>query len=359
MDAFESSGTDTNNSTASQQIDSMISGANSSISTQRDSGNSSNCSLDYDDNKNIQFDLKLNKSPIDKNILNDDRLIDNLLNMEDFYRIQSNYFSFVQTEIKPWMRKTLASWMLDVCKNQSREKDVFVVAMNILDRFLSVQSIGKRHLQLLGTVCMFIAAKLRSAVQFNAETLVIYTANSITIEELLNWEQFVLHKLRWDICCVTPNDFVPHLLYKLNLIENEKTNETLYSLISACATDFRFSLLPSSMIASACIYLSIKSLAKLSQARSDFILQTLHQTTGIDLECLKETIEQIEDIMKQLLKIEFNQVESSGSAQIKFNNTTKSAFTEFKAKLSDHTNRYQNQEFNKFQSNKICQMTTC
>ena len=143
-----------------------------------------------DDDEQEQFGssdvyFKLNKAPVDVKLVEDERTLKHLLHLEDYYRVQSNYFVYVQSEIKPWMRKTLASWMLEVCKNQSREDDVFVLAMNILDRFLCLQPIAKRHLQLLGTVCMFIAAKLRSAVQFNAETLVIYTANSITIEEIL------------------------------------------------------------------------------------------------------------------------------------------------------------------------------
>lgn len=113
------------------------------------------------------------------------RTLRNMLLLEDYYRPESNYFLYVQHEIKPWMRKMLANWMLDVCKSHSKEEDVFVVAMNMLDRFLCQQRIGKRHLQLLGTVCMFIAAKLRSSSQFNVETLAIYTDNSISIQELL------------------------------------------------------------------------------------------------------------------------------------------------------------------------------
>ena len=202
------------------------------------------------------------------------------------------------------MRKMLATWMLDVCKNQSREEDVFVVAMNILDRFLSVQQIGKRHLQLLGTVCMFIAAKLRSAIQFSAQTLVIYTANSITIEELLNWEQFVLHKLKWDICAVTPNDFLPHLLNKFDLIDNQVIRQSQGTFIALCATDFRFSMIPSSMIASACFFASLKSLKTLTKQRGLEVLEAINLMTGIDVECLKEVIEQLEELVEVNLKIE-------------------------------------------------------
>lgn len=251
------------------------------------------------------YQVKLNKAPVDYKILNDERLVKNLLQLEDYYRIQANYFQHVQTEIKPWMRKMLATWMLDVCKNQSREEDVFVLAMNLLDRFLSVQHIGKRHLQLLGTVCMFIAAKLRSAVQFNAETLVIYTANSISIEELLNWEQFVLHKLKWDTCAVTPNDFLPHLLNKFNLIDDQLVRQTVSNFIALTATDIRFSMIPSSMIASACFFAAIKSLDQLTKSKADEVLEQVNLMTGIDLECLKEVEQQVEELVSASLKVTF------------------------------------------------------
>jgi hypothetical protein len=178
----------------------------------RDSGNSSKCSLnEYNNsyqhsstkiiidtnittnyvnlnNNNFTYDedyIENTTNKTDLNLLSNDRTLNSLLCLEDNYRLTSNYFLFIQNDIKPWMRKMLASWMLEVCKNQDKDEEVFVLSMNLLDRFLAIQTIGKRHLQLLGTVCMFIASKLKSSSQFNAETLVIYTANSITIEELL------------------------------------------------------------------------------------------------------------------------------------------------------------------------------
>lgn len=53
----------------------------------------------------------------DANMLNDERTLANLVYLEDFYRIHSNYFMFTQAEIKPWMHKTLACWMLEVCQS--------------------------------------------------------------------------------------------------------------------------------------------------------------------------------------------------------------------------------------------------
>lgn len=53
-----------------------------------------------------------------------------------------------------------------------------------MDRFLAVRSINKAHLQLLGTSCMLIASKLREPKPLPAKSLVYYTDNSITIEDL-------------------------------------------------------------------------------------------------------------------------------------------------------------------------------
>lgn len=266
-------------------------------SYEEDSGNSSNCSTE-----SLKSHAK-QKAPNDFHLLEDDRNLASLFYLEDLYRLQSNYFSHIQTEIKPWMRKMLANWMLEVCKNQNQEADVFVTAMNILDRFLSLQAISKRHLQLLGTTCMFIAAKLRSSTQLNAETLVIYTANSISIEQLLDWEQMILAKLKWDINSITACDFIPILLTRLNIIEHKNIKSIrnyMDSLVTMCATDFKFSMLPASIIATGCLYLTIKYLNSLDSEQSEQILVELNSAinSAIEPEILVQCIEQIEELLQ-------------------------------------------------------------
>lgn len=72
-----------------------------------------------------------------------------------------------------------------VCEEQKCEDDVFPVAMNYLDRFLSITNIRKTQLQLLGAACMYVASKLKETLPLSAHKLVIYTDQSITMEELL------------------------------------------------------------------------------------------------------------------------------------------------------------------------------
>ena len=129
-----------------------------------------------------------------------------------------------------------------------------------------------------------------------------------------------MQKLRWDICSVTPYDFLPYLLNKLNLINHRNIGNIrhyLSTFISTCATEFKFSMLPSSMIASGCLFATIKSLNTLTSSQCEQILQDIHEITGIDLECLRECVEQVEEFIETNLKISFNQIQNKMNSAVK------------------------------------------
>ncbi|KAB1254585.1 G1/S-specific cyclin-D2, partial [Camelus dromedarius] len=121
----------------------------------------------------------------DANLLQDDRVLQNLLTIEERYLPQCSYFKCVQKDIQPYMRRMVATWMLEVCEEQKCEEEVFPLAINYLDRFLAGVPTPKTHLQLLGAVCMFLASKLKETIPLTAEKLCIYTDNSIKPQELL------------------------------------------------------------------------------------------------------------------------------------------------------------------------------
>ena len=119
-------------------------------------------------------------------IFRDDRVLRTLLRKEHRYIPESpNYFSQVQTEVKAHMRKEVADWMLEVCEDQRSQPEVFCLAMNYFDRFLSLCAIGRSQLQLLGAVCLLVAWKVREHEPLPAIRLVEYSDFNLTLLDIM------------------------------------------------------------------------------------------------------------------------------------------------------------------------------
>ncbi|XP_017772713.1 PREDICTED: G1/S-specific cyclin-D2-like [Nicrophorus vespilloides] len=243
-----------------------------------------------------------NRAYIDPNLLNQ-RVLNNLLKTEERYMSAS--FVNVQKEVTPHMRKIVAEWMMEVCDEQNRQDEVFPLAMNFLDRFLMVCCISKRQLQLLGTVCMLLASKLREPKPLLAETLVFYTDHSITKSDLWSWEVLVLSKLKWDIAAVTPQDFLSHILRRLPIlsigIPYELVNSHSKTLIALCAREYNFSGYPASLIAAATVISALCGLGWINKSGESVedLLNRLHNITSIEQDYLKTCTKQIESMVSQ------------------------------------------------------------
>lgn len=55
------------------------------------------------------------RAVLDPVLLNDSRVLANLLATEDKYLPHTCYFNCVQTDIQPYMRKMVTDWMAEVC----------------------------------------------------------------------------------------------------------------------------------------------------------------------------------------------------------------------------------------------------
>ncbi|RZC33913.1 Cyclin N domain containing protein [Asbolus verrucosus] len=126
-----------------------------------------------------------NYAPKDPNIFNDFRVMQHLLNDEMLYTPQTNYFQNVQTDIEPFMRKVVATWMLEVCEEQMCEDQVLPLAVNLMDRFLCLCDIKRQQLQLLGATCLLIASKVRSTNILPVDLLCAYTDYSVSYDLLV------------------------------------------------------------------------------------------------------------------------------------------------------------------------------
>ncbi|XP_022237170.1 G1/S-specific cyclin-D2-like [Limulus polyphemus] len=233
-------------------------------------------------------------------VLCSDKTLQNALRLEDRYTVTSSYFGCFQKELKLYMRKIVTTWMWEVCEDEQCQKDVFPLAINCLDRFLCVVQIRKSQLQLVGAVCLFLASKVRQTRPILSEKLCAYTDNSVTLDELLNWELLVLSRLKWDISAVVPNDFIEPIFQRLSLARgSEVARNHAETFIDLCCIDFKFSMYPPSMIAAASFGAAVQGLLWVDKQWSSQkeLLTRLHQILGIEVDCLRLCLEQIEEML--------------------------------------------------------------
>ncbi|CAL4070891.1 unnamed protein product [Meganyctiphanes norvegica] len=228
----------------------------------------------------------------DQGLLADPRVLDNLLALQPHSMPTQNYFTHIQTDVAPYMRKVVTTWMLEVVEEQDCEDQVFHVAVNFLDRFLCTCVVQRTQLQLIGATCLLLASKLRACQALSVELLSYYTDYSVSPEEIKTYEILLVSKLGWELSPVTAIDFVDHLLVRvpgLRQDPNIRKHTTIF--IAFATTEPEFVQVPPSGIAVAAIVAAVNGMyPHLGQDA----LNTLAQAVNLDAQRLQPFVQSIE-----------------------------------------------------------------
>ncbi|XP_014784653.1 G2/mitotic-specific cyclin-A [Octopus bimaculoides] len=122
-----------------------------------------------------------------------------------------------QTDITHSMRSILVDWLVEVTEEYKLLSDTLFLAVNYIDRFLSVMAVNRGKLQLLGTACMFIASKFEEIEAPDLGEFVYITDDTYTRNQVLKMEQLILKVLSFTVAVPTATTFLDHYFHEATL----------------------------------------------------------------------------------------------------------------------------------------------
>jgi len=259
------------------------------------------------------------KPMVDQILLNDHRVLNNMLKDEIMAECEiTDYFNKVQTQLKPHMRKIVTDWMLEVCEDHQCQPEVFYLAINYLDRFLSKVNINKNQFQLLASVCVFLASKFSDVIPISSENLCRYTDNSTSVEEIREWELTVLNVLNWELSAVTTQSFLEHFINGLSLdksLNPQSVRRHAETMATIAATEYKFLKLKPSIVAAACLSAACSGLSN-QQEKAASLLRSLSDRIEASPQTILTTLIQIEGHVKMFSQQEDKITQSQSSSSV-------------------------------------------
>jgi cyclin A len=105
------------------------------------------------------------------------------------------------------MRCILVDWLVEVAQEYRLTSDTLHLTLNLLDRFLSVESIVREELQLAGIACMWVASKFEEIYAPTARNFCYITDNTYDQQQLVAMEARLLSALNFTLAVPTAKTF--------------------------------------------------------------------------------------------------------------------------------------------------------
>ena len=167
--------------------------------------------------KTYTYTLPVQVSPtVDTVFVSDPRVIRNMIKDEEIaLKLLTCYCNTLQSDLEPHMRSIVTDWMLEVCEDHGAKDEVFLQAVHYMDSFLSTTVIKKSQFQQVAASCLLLASKYVDENPLSGMKLIAYTDQSITLQQLLDWEWQVMASCKWQLGVPNAISFLQQLVPRL------------------------------------------------------------------------------------------------------------------------------------------------
>ncbi|XP_062180654.1 cyclin-B1-5-like isoform X1 [Phragmites australis] len=181
-----------------------------------------------------------------------------------------------QPELSTKMRAILTNWIIDVHSKLELMPETLYLIMYMVDRYLSLQTVARRELQLVGIAALLIACKYEEIWAPEVSEFIHLSDNAYTRQEILGMEKAILNKLEWNLTVPTPYVFLVRFAKAAGSGDKELEHMVFFFAELALMAYSMVTFCPS-MVAAAAVYA-----ARCTLRKSPLWTETLKHHTGFD-----------------------------------------------------------------------------
>ena len=209
-----------------------------------------------------------------------------------FYELETrmlpdSQYLFKQKHLKPKMRSILVDWLVEMHLRFRLLPESLFLAINLMDRFMSLEVVQIDKLQLLATGSLFIAAKYEEVFSPSVKNYAYFTDGSYTEEEILQAEKYILTILNFDLNYPNPMNFLRRIS-KADDYDVQSRTLGKY-LLEITVIDYKFIGLKPSLCCASAMYIARMILGKTPVWNGNLI----HYSGGYRVNDMKACIELI------------------------------------------------------------------
>ncbi|XP_077984056.1 cyclin-G1-like [Glandiceps talaboti] len=233
--------------------------------------------------------------------------LQSLIEKEGDYPLKLEYLQYVPQNkgdvVTPQMRNASVRNLRVLNRFYGYPTEAFMLAVNIMDRFLSVVKARPHHMACVTISCYHMAIKSTIAIKdvASATDLIRISQSRCTTSDLYRMQRIILEKLHWDLDAPTPMTFL-HIFHTLAYahgylpLEEEEVDQHLEKLLwklEACMCQSAFSIYKASTLALSLLSCELAVLVEtrrhsLDWRRATLALQLLTEITDCELfQCRK------------------------------------------------------------------------
>nr|XP_034905542.1 cyclin-B2-4-like isoform X8 [Populus alba] len=156
-----------------------------------------------------------------------------------------------QFDINERMRGILIDWLIEVHYKFELMEETLYLTVNLIDRFLAVQPVARKKLQLVGVTAMLLACKYEEVSVPVVEDLILISDKAYSRKEVLAMEKLMVNTLQFNLSVPTPYVFMRRFL---KASRDTKLELLSFFIVELCLVEYDMLKFPPSLLAAAAIY---------------------------------------------------------------------------------------------------------